>query len=110
MRRIEIPASINIIQDNGQSELLSFDAFVCGSAVRDPVFGKNLQTIRYAVEIWRAVKSEGLISEEAWTLLVSAIENPSSPYNVLLAIQCMSFFDAITNASEETNSEGSSAW
>jgi hypothetical protein len=101
MRKIVIPAPVTL---PNVTEPVTFQTFMNGNALIDSRFGVDLKTVKLARDIHVAMMTAAdgtfALSEEAWSILKSVVESPKNGYDVAKAILCLSFFDAVLEATQ----------
>jgi hypothetical protein len=81
--------------------LVSFKAFVCGTLLPDPKFGKTASTVISGAGIRTALEAPGgflVLEGDDWELLKSVLESPENRYKPEVALQLIPFFRAILDA------------
>ncbi len=84
--------------------VMTFRDFLCAPILKDPRFGKNLETVLSAAAILKAVKDAETsdqiaeISDADHALLKSVVDAPEGGYAATIALQIISFARAILDA------------
>lgn len=119
MKNIKVPFGVKLLDsitgnpilftdpetNNVGEKVLSFKEFLLTSILNDEKhFGTNLDTIESCFRIRDKVRNtlEGevfCLDDFDYKLLLEAVKNPSKGYSPLIVCQCLSFTDAIKNAS-----------
>ena len=109
---IKIPPAVALIGLNGlpiadpdgKQITITFEAFVKGTLLVDPKFGRSMADILSAVEIKNQLEKLNLDAEELhleyddWERLQKIAMEPSSGYNPLVVMQISEFLTAIRDA------------
>ena len=104
MRYIEIPeGSINLVDDAGRVvDSRSFKQWVERALLRDPAFGKTAADLLMADDIKTKLEEAGWLlelSDAEWTKLKTVAEAPAAGYNVVSALQTVSYLRLVLHAS-----------
>lgn len=109
-RYIKVPQDIRLIDLVTHEPLLlpdqtlwviSFKAFVCGTLLKDPKFGKTGAAVISGAGIRAAVEKDTeviVLDGEEYDLLKSVLEAPENGYKPEIAVQLIPFFKAILDA------------
>jgi hypothetical protein len=81
--------------------VISFRGFICGTILKDQKFGKTGAAVISGSVIRAAVEKDAEVISlegEDYDLLKTVLETPDTPYRPEIAIQIISFFRAILDA------------